>query len=746
MVRVVPLVVSVTVTLVVLPVAINVATGGSLPVFLAPFVGWAWPAVGVLWLVATVLAVRELRRGDDDVGARFPEHPRNRENALDRVDRVVAQRLRNSLAEKVRIALELDERPDAVIRRSSLRVHAVGGGPVPPASSPQEAFRLLDESMLVLGAPGAGKTTMLLELAHSLVAKARSDGRLPVPVLVDLAGWSRPDPGQKDKRGFTGWLLLEVDRQYGIPEKVTKTWLSDGRLAMLFDGLDEVREADRDACVTELNQLQDRYLIPRIAVTSREHDYTTLTEQLRLAGAIVIRPLTQEQVLNYLEANDLTRVKAALDADPTLRELLNSPLMLNIMTLAFHGRDVPLSVHRRDLFDAYLTEVLSSRRLAPARYRIDQVVRWLRYLASTATGAVLPSLRRPRLSGNLAAVPPEIAAGMTRVFFPAAFGGAASVAAFWVSLRFGVLTAYALVVVGTVLLPLLHLSFPVTTPRKAVQLPMRVMWLLLGGCFGIAVGLSGLVLGELTVAWLASSHGIWMDGDFLFVIVTGLLARWWWGHGYALDRPNVTGTFCGLVIGSATFVLVWRLGISHTTLQGGAVGLGLGATLGVLTVLARTVRRAFGPDLAARSVLGWHQREMRFTAPALLLGAFTGATLAHVTGMHDDSVAWLLFPGFVAGLIIEPMVASSYPSQGVHLWTTVLLIRVPLILTGHMPLRRKRFLRYASDRIILVPADGQHRFVHALVRDHLTTSDPETLAAKVRQRHTDDDALGQVHT
>lgn len=155
------LIIGVTVTLVLLPVMINLATGGSI----APFSSWVWPTIGALLFAAIMLGLWELR----GLTSNFPDHPKNRPNALDRVDRFVRESLENSLSEKVRIALALDEQPAHVVRQSTLRVHPVDSPPRENVGSVQEAFDVLDSSMLVLGAPGAGKTTMLLELpARSL--------------------------------------------------------------------------------------------------------------------------------------------------------------------------------------------------------------------------------------------------------------------------------------------------------------------------------------------------------------------------------------------------------------------------------------------------------------------------------------------------------------------------------------------------------------------------------------------------
>jgi hypothetical protein len=57
MVRAVVLAVTVSLTLVLLPIAINVGTGGTAPRFLAPYAGWTWPLIGLLWLVAIVTAL-----------------------------------------------------------------------------------------------------------------------------------------------------------------------------------------------------------------------------------------------------------------------------------------------------------------------------------------------------------------------------------------------------------------------------------------------------------------------------------------------------------------------------------------------------------------------------------------------------------------------------------------------------------------------------------------------------------------
>src|SRR5262249_20236517 len=142
------------------------------------------------------------------------------------------------------------------------------------------------------------------------------------------------------------------------------------------DGLDEVKSEHRAACVGAINDFRQSHGLLPLVITSRTGDYKALAQPLRLHGAILVRPLTREQVNAYL--TDLgpvgDSVRGAIQADPSLRELLDSPLLLNVVTLAYTGHTgapPPMSgtvVERRDhLFRWYVNEMLR-RRAAEGRY------------------------------------------------------------------------------------------------------------------------------------------------------------------------------------------------------------------------------------------------------------------------------------------------------------------------------------------------------------------------------------------
>src|SRR5262249_5551063 len=103
---------------------------------------------------------------------------------------------------------------------------------------PEEpACKIFDEagrSLLILGAPGSGKTITLLDLARTLLARAEDDPSQPIPVIFNLSSWSDP------KQNLLDWLIDELLVKYHIPKKIGSRWLETNWIVPLLDGLDEV--------------------------------------------------------------------------------------------------------------------------------------------------------------------------------------------------------------------------------------------------------------------------------------------------------------------------------------------------------------------------------------------------------------------------------------------------------------------------------------------------------------------------
>jgi hypothetical protein len=249
-----------------------------------------------------------------------------------------------------------------------------------------DVFNEMGRSLLILGMPGAGKTTTLLELARDKIESVKNDPREPIPVVFNLSSWTNPSQSIAD------WLVEELKIKYQIPKKIGSKWIENNDSLLLLDGLDEVKIGIREACVEAINEFCKEYGAD-IAVCSRAQEYQALKCRLQLQAAILLQPLTSEQIERYISAGGqkLAALGASLKIDSTLQELAKSPLMLSIMSLAYEDLPVDKLLHeeknlekkRKNLFNAYVDRMFFRLGRSKANdYKRDETISLLSWLAS----------------------------------------------------------------------------------------------------------------------------------------------------------------------------------------------------------------------------------------------------------------------------------------------------------------------------------------------------------------------------
>lgn len=242
----------------------------------------------------------------------------------------------------------------------------------------------MGRSLLILGAPGSGKTTMLLELSRQLIERAREDMTEPIPVVFNLSSWT-------EGLNLADWLARELNTIYYVPKKVAPTWVKENKMLLLLDGLDEVRQESRDQCVDAINQFRKENGLTSMAVCSRMQDYAELKAKLSFDGAIEIQTLTSKQVDGYFKrfGKGLAGIWQALEKDNVLREMAETPLFLNIMMLAYkdtQSKDILVSENvdlpREQLFDIYIARMFERpERSINESFNKQDVLHWLSWLA-----------------------------------------------------------------------------------------------------------------------------------------------------------------------------------------------------------------------------------------------------------------------------------------------------------------------------------------------------------------------------
>jgi hypothetical protein len=310
---------------------------------------------------------------------------RNRSAMIEKVRAIwITGFLQRSQLNGARILLGLSERPDAVARPLDLLVKRPDEGerPLPPGTQILEVFDQMNKSLLILGAPGSGKTTLLLELVRNLLDRADRDAAHPIPVVFPLSTWGR------SRKPLKTWMEDELRSRYYVPLEVAHEWVAADQILPLLDGLDEVKVASRAGCILAINDFRQSHGLLPLVVTARTAECEAEGSLLQLHGAIVMHSLTRDQVLSYLATAGRSGevVTRSLRDDPSFWDLLDTPLMLNVFTMAFSSRfNAALSEHdsgrsRDRILEAYVDEVLRRHDVQP-QYSRPTIVGWLTWLA-----------------------------------------------------------------------------------------------------------------------------------------------------------------------------------------------------------------------------------------------------------------------------------------------------------------------------------------------------------------------------
>jgi DNA polymerase III delta prime subunit len=254
----------------------------------------------------------------------------------------------------------------------------------------EQAFQHFEQRILLLGAPGFGKTTTLLYIAQKLIQEAKINPDAPIPLLFNLSKF-QDDSKHQDRRtifplkqlqqkraklpqgaAIEEWLLQLTAKYPGVSREVARFWLENERVALLLDGLDEVDDQQLINLVIQLNAYLYKHPDMTVVVCSRIVEYQPLKDRqetrLELNGAVTLQPLNQPQIDGYLEKAQATALRDALPNDRALYEMAQTPLTLSMMTLAYGGlaptdipTDLSLVERRQHLFDTYIDRMMQRK-------------------------------------------------------------------------------------------------------------------------------------------------------------------------------------------------------------------------------------------------------------------------------------------------------------------------------------------------------------------------------------------------
>ena len=192
------------------------------------------------------------------------------------------------------------------------------------------------QKLVVLGKPGAGKTTFMKYLAMSCIA-GKFHGEL-VPIFVTLKAYAEEE-GQPTLENY---IFTEFQKRE-VASDVVKRLLKKGRALILLDGLDEVKKKDDRRVKKDIDLFSRDWLKNRFALTcriaAREYQFEKFTE---VEVADFDDGQIETFVNNWFRERDESKAERMLeklkDNNP-VKELATNPLLLTLLCLVFGERN-----------------------------------------------------------------------------------------------------------------------------------------------------------------------------------------------------------------------------------------------------------------------------------------------------------------------------------------------------------------------------------------------------------------------
>lgn len=200
--------------------------------------------------------------------------------------------------------------------------------------------------VVLVGDPGAGKTTCLRKLALDALVEDRDSERARLPVYLPLRNIdTEADP--------MTWVRRELLAKEAIGDDVQlNKLLESGHLLVLLDGLDEILDGHRDRVTGAILQLARTYPLLGLIISTRSTGY-----HWRFPGFVhlELQPFSPPDVEEWLTkrlspfGKDVTeRAIATILADEALARISGNPLLL-AMTARLFERGQPLGVSRTNI-------------------------------------------------------------------------------------------------------------------------------------------------------------------------------------------------------------------------------------------------------------------------------------------------------------------------------------------------------------------------------------------------------------
>ena len=663
--------------------------------------------------------------------------------AIQRTD--IQKRLKDVLLEDQLLSIDAEERLDLVGRSPlasmrELKVKGKSDERVDPDRLMIEMFgqEEIGGKLLILGQPGAGKTTALLGLAKQLVNGAIANPKTVIPVIFELSAW------KNDGQSIEDFLIEQLYDNVGGNRKsrIYETWLEQRLLLPLLDGLDELGMVRQGKCTEKLNEFARTY--PQVVVCCRVREFENVGIKLNeLNGSIVLQPLSDQQIQDYLVTVDRSGLWQQIVNTPEMAlmlepnedgepGLLRVPLFISIAAMIY---DEEQSFRNKgDLLEKYIERQLSfdvrkgdrrrkefvgrtwafkSIEREPHRQQTEYSLSWLagRLREINEVDLLIEQMQPSWLDSTAAKLCYRLIRGLIGgLIFGLIFGLSQWLSQWLIStLDVGLSQGLSVGLNGGLIFGL----------RGMLSVTLNI---------GLRTGLIGGLIFGLIFGLIGGMNDVEVVEGFKFSMycvrreIIRSLNQW-------LSMGLIGGVIFGLIVGLITELIGNpSIGPGIGLLGGLIFGPGFGLIFGLIGGLIFGLIGGLKEELKVRSKPNqgiWNSLQSTIWITILIYCAgvilvMTGLVYEHIAMKHN----WIDIPKIFSRNSLELILVGFFAlffgifAGGGLACIQHLSLRIVLTQDKKIPWNYARFLNYCAERRLLQRIGGRYRFIHRELLDH----------------------------
>ncbi len=207
-------------------------------------------------------------------------------------------------------------------------------------------------TFVILGDPGAGKTTTQQKLAFDAAYALLRGEKVRIPLFVRLSQQKNLDP--------YAFLKKEWERRIGSSFAEA---LASGRILILADGINEIAREKRNEVLSAWRIFEQEYRgRNQLIFSGRTLDYDN---QLNLPR-VQVEPLDRPRISEFLKKHQAEGLEEMLDdTQSRLHEMASNPLNLFVLAMVYlkAGKNLAVLKNRGRLFFSFTQELLLNEQL-----------------------------------------------------------------------------------------------------------------------------------------------------------------------------------------------------------------------------------------------------------------------------------------------------------------------------------------------------------------------------------------------